>query len=345
MDVPTKVNPVHWQACVEFGESLLTTGDLDPIYIMLQRGIDNNLLNRGSLCRWLWVYWLFYHAGVASYATDHDDWQNWLQETLRTLPRGMERRHFRGKQAQRTLIYFPCEEAIEAFFEKLCRCVTFNQVQDACAPVPMFGPWITWKLADMLERLGLAKIEFPGSSLCIYAEVRKGAAVILKGDLKAPLNDQELDYVVSALKEQFSDWVAPPRSERPINVQEIETILCKYKATQTGHYYVGKDCRDIKEALIGWGSLANTLAEYVPIPGDDIDIGIEEDKDLADRDLCQISTARLGELLETTEGHEGIPVSEELIRRARAGDIQAQDVLATWDEWPEGIGNRQDVPI
>jgi len=44
-------------------------------------------------------------------------------------------------------------------------------------------------------------------------------------------------------------YKAPPWFDRPLNIQEAETILCKYKSHTHGHYPVGKDVAAVKKAL------------------------------------------------------------------------------------------------
>jgi hypothetical protein len=80
------------------------------------------------------------------------------------------------------------------------------------------------------------------------------------------LNFEELGIsgVVPILERKFSSFTAPPRYDRPVGVQECETILCKWHSHLNGHYPVGKDSREILEHLRGWGNLAESLQKYVP---------------------------------------------------------------------------------
>lgn len=99
----------------EFGRQLITSGDLDPIYIALHR----QGMSREQLHRWLLAYWCFYHAGFASYAAERELEHYWqvMENAARNTtviiaptatpaecgvngqwPRGKERRHFRGQQ-------------------------------------------------------------------------------------------------------------------------------------------------------------------------------------------------------------------------------------------------------
>lgn len=41
----------------------------------------------------------------------------------------------------------------------------------------------------------------------------------------------------------------PGRVKRMVLVQEVETVLCKWKAHRNGHYPPGKDTRELRQAL------------------------------------------------------------------------------------------------
>jgi hypothetical protein len=67
-------------------------------------------------------------------------------------------------------------------------------------------------------------------------------------------------WAYNQLRQHLGKYKAPPRFERAINIQEIETILCKWKSHMNGHYKVGKDTHEIHEALKETsGTTAQTL--------------------------------------------------------------------------------------
>ena len=89
----------------EFGEALLHTQDLDPVYVMLHGA----RMDRAQLERWCVAYWCFYHAGAASYLSaleGEEFWVMMLRAAANTTsppvkpgerwPRASERRYFRG---------------------------------------------------------------------------------------------------------------------------------------------------------------------------------------------------------------------------------------------------------
>jgi hypothetical protein len=115
-----------------------------------------------------------------------------------------------------------------------------------------FGDWIAFKVADMLERLEIATIEFEVDRVFLFDSPRKGAKILwnsINGNSPHPkpvdLANWASDFIVGNLS-----WYAPPRYERIINVQEAETILCKWKSYLGGHYKVGEDVESLQKALL-----------------------------------------------------------------------------------------------
>jgi hypothetical protein len=62
----------------------------------------------------------------------------------------------------------------------------------------------------------------------------------------------------------FSNRKAPPRFDRPCGAAEVETILCKWKSTRGGRYFIGKDIQEVRHALSGWGTTAENLWRHMP---------------------------------------------------------------------------------
>lgn len=260
----------------EFGDELLHTRDLDPVYVAL----SSSGVQQDQLARLCLTYWCFYSLGVAAYFSELPRKHYWdammcaaVNETPPRLkpdgrwPRAAERRHFRGQQAisavQELRDKYPHpEKAVEEW----CDHATYAAVAHAVQQNRGFGQWIAWKVADMAERVLPYSPDFSDADLGIYKDPRQGAALARFGDWKHPITDAELSETVNALCVQFraKKRKAPPTNDRLVNVQEIETILCKYKSYVKGHYYVGKDIEEVGHGLEGWGDLAETLREALP---------------------------------------------------------------------------------
>lgn len=245
-----------------FGRVLISSRDLDPIYVMLHRAD----LDPDTLKRWMLAYWCYYSAGVASFIAESPDfWNSMWRAHNEKWPRGAERRHFRGEVSLKAL---SCLRSTEATPEQIVDHMTgapdlagiINRVQEFSG----FGPWIAWKIADMAERVLHLPVDFSQANLGMYRDPVMGAALVLTGDEHYPITPDELQGVVDNMTHEFSNYSAPPYYDRPINVQEIETCLCKYKSYRHGHYPPGKDTKEVYHAMKGWGPLASRLRKYMP---------------------------------------------------------------------------------
>lgn len=269
----------------EFGKELLRTGDLDPIYVAIHKTqLDTATLNR--LCL---AYWCFYSLGTAAKLAEIKQpkkfWDAMMVAAInagepKPWPRGSERRHFRGEQAVAAMsslvsLYKTPEHAIDGFIQPAGSIYTYNSVAASVQKHRGFGPWIAFKIADMSERIMGYGTDFTECHLGIYKDPRQGAAVAFLEKWDPEYPSAKWDFPISDV--QLSDTVAhyvktframklkaPPTGDRLVNVQEVETVFCKYKSHLKGHYPMGKDTREIKHGLQGWGDLAQQLSKGLP---------------------------------------------------------------------------------
>lgn len=250
------MNKSHLKEAVAFGRNLIKTQDLDPVYTAL----NGSGLKGKPLARVFLAYTCLYHLG-ASTIIGQDGASEPLWEPLQIAatnyglawPRGSERRHWRGANAQATVNYFKARyetpEDVVSYWGRSKGMLTFNVVSERVRELPAYGPWIAFKVADMLERVMGVSVDFSDCALGIYDEPRKAAALILTGSADEKITDVELSRVVQQLGVSLGPLMAPPRLDRRINVQEIETVLCKYKSHVNGHYPHGKDTREVLHGL------------------------------------------------------------------------------------------------
>lgn len=275
-----------------FGDALLRTGDLDPVYVALHNaGLDSATLSR--LCL---AYWCFYHLGMASQLAEIKSpkkyWEKMMEAAINTSrpdgtkpwPRGAERRHFRGQQAVSAMTelvqrYKTPEHAVEGLLGAGKGHGTghpfpmsYGSVAAAAQSHRGFGEWIAFKIADMAERVLGYPVDFSDCTLGIYKDPRQGAALAFhtrgqgtgQGEpWKQPLSDQELAETVAFYVDHFRKYKCMPAHVgghfRKVNVQEVETVFCKWKSHVKGHYPVGKDTLEISHGLKGWGDTAHHL--------------------------------------------------------------------------------------
>jgi len=247
-----------WQT---FGRELIESQDLDPVYVMLA---DSNI-NDNTLKKFLLAYWCYYHCGVAARIAESEDFYAAMWQGIEERwPRGMERRYFWGKQAENAIRHLWERGQPEAIVDYMTIHSTFQEASDAVQEFTGFGPWMGWKVADMAERVLYIPVDFSDSTLGIYRDPVQGAAFVMFGDWKHPITEEELDEVVREQEAEFADLLAPPFYDRPINIQEVETNLCKWKANHKNAYPMGNDTYHVREGLKGWGDLAQELLRWMP---------------------------------------------------------------------------------
>lgn len=300
----------------EFGKRLLQTRDLDPVYVALAEAN----LEREAKARLLLAYWCFYSLGGAALIVERSTsetrfWDLMEQAALNEVgpfkgtdqrwPRSAERRHFRGKQAtvavaelrQRAkrmpggsaglvdwLVWMDGKDMTDHY-----AVVSFDNVAARVSELRGFGPWITFKIADMADRVMRRPVSFEDVSLDIYKDPRQGGALlfyesIMNGEEPSwdkwdrskledsgynlrpwdyPISHEEFEATMKKWIKHFRKFKAPPFDDRPVNVQEVETIFCKYKSYRKGHYEPGKDTIENYHGLHGWGDLATKLREPI----------------------------------------------------------------------------------
>lgn len=281
-------DPVAW------GRRLIETRDIDPVYDMLWRAMEARSVGSLQVGRWMLAYWCLYHAGAASRISEREGgayWDMLMEAAVNTKlvyvgrtemiksehggmrwPRATERRHWRGNAAISGVDYLRrCfdhpEQAVQYPADVVpgMSAVPLAAVRARAEEWPSFGPWISFKVADMLERVMSYPIEFPDDVL-MYDSPRQGAIEA------APfvISDADPNKVVTLMKIAYhcADLKPPGCPNRDVNVQEIETVLCKWHSARKGHYRIGKDLREIREALAGWGTTAARLLEHLPKPLD-----------------------------------------------------------------------------
>lgn len=284
----------------EFGEHLLTSGDLDPVYIALHRADWQDV---DHLYRWLVAYWCFYHCGAASYISEAQGEEFWERMRIASenttpsplgerWPRGSERRHFRGDQSNSAVaqmraryprpaqiiqrIAHPYHDADLGEEGPPLERLPFELVSSRARGLPRFGPWIAFKVADMLDRLGIAPVDFDHAAVFMFDDPAKAALKLWRQHERLPDTAEPKDWeartkiiknVVAHLSDYFKDHTAPPIHERPVGLQEIETILCKWKSMMNGHYAPYNDINEIRHGLEQWSphsETARTLLHAMP---------------------------------------------------------------------------------
>lgn len=266
----------------EFGKHLLESGDLDPVYIALHEMHEREMFRAGQMERWLIAYWCFYHCGLASWASEREGMEFW--EALMTAavntelspvgdrwPRGHERRHARGGQGIKMVSdlrarYGEHPESMVEYIAKMGG--SFQEVSERVREHTLFGPWIGFKISDMVERVLGWPVGFDNAAVFMFKDPEKAAFMLWQrrtghADNIKPKREVVLNEVVDYLLNHFKDYRAKPREDRAVNIQEIETILCKYKSHLNGHYPLNNDIDEINTGLGSWKPVSETVTKFL----------------------------------------------------------------------------------
>jgi len=269
-----------------FGEHLISSGDLDPVYV----GLVKADLPQDVTERWLLAYWFFYDCGVASWLSEFkgEDFWHWAHTAARNekptphgtrWPRGHERRHARGAQGIRMVEamqsrYAQPEQAVRHMAGKP-EVQTCGAVMQRVTEHYLFGNWIAFKVADMVERVLHYPVTFDEAHVFMFKDPVKAAVMLWRAKHKLPETakprnlNRVLDEVVTYLADYFNNWgyQAPPLRDRPIGLQEVETVLCKWKSHMNGHYPFFNDTTEILKGVEPWcarSGVADTFLESLP---------------------------------------------------------------------------------
>ncbi len=216
----------------QFSAALIKTQDLDPDYVYLRKILEDS----EQFDKVLWA-----QHKVFIYDTASEYMYLLRNKPLDQLHYGAERRKNKRNTAQQL------DKFISGFrLENMPK--DYPGAREYLLQFPGMGDWAAWKFCDLLERVADIKIDFS------QVDFRTAYKYPLKGLCR--VNDESDDFIGklsdnltyetfmwSAQKKlgQIMDWQAPPHGGRTINIQEIETCLCKYHSYLGGHYKVGQD--------------------------------------------------------------------------------------------------------
>lgn len=232
----------------EFGKQLLQTNDLDPVYVL----VYETRMEEAQLKHWLIAYWCFYHVGTACWIAQsrHEYWER--METAagsKEWPRSSERRHFRGENAAKSVRYLR-ERGVSSLFGDIE--LSGDSSEELIETVQQwvgFGPWIAFKVADMIERIGMKSVQFSLDTV-LYDSPRKAAEILWERENGGKETHETGPWAIDRILKVLEGSKAPPRYERPINAQEAETVLCKWKSYLNGHYHIGEDISACRSGLM-----------------------------------------------------------------------------------------------
>lgn len=237
----------QWTECAE---RLIGTGELDPVYTMLCSARDRGVVDNEWLGKFCMYQLMFYHIPGALKAAEQDDFWDYIQKHEPTLPRGQERRHFRGLNAKSGIysLMHPRLDPLRTLFtvyDPDYR-VLYRNIQ---ANFLGFGEYFILKWADLLDVVFHKRVDYRHLGTYLFSGAKAGLAAAFPGKCVYP---DALEEIVDYIR-LFPD---PFDGSRPCGPAEAETVACGFKV-----YYVnttfkfGYDIHHLRVALEGYPEL------------------------------------------------------------------------------------------
>jgi len=229
----------------DFSAALIRSGDLDPDYLIMKAYAEENNLPRPILLTWI-IYKVFI------YDTASEIKVLFHNASISKVKHGAERRKNKNNTEQQ-LSDFLIECDLPGEFLNEGHSLHYRDFKKHVTQFPGIGSWAAWKYGDLLERVAGCKLDFTVDFREAYDFPLKGLARVngatkesedyLVSLLKGPESStMYLLYMNNAIKQLGPVWsYEAPGGGRALNLQELETCLCKYHSYLNGHYKLGQD--------------------------------------------------------------------------------------------------------
>jgi hypothetical protein len=209
-----------------FGNALIDSRDLDPVYNLLAWvGHDNPSVDLYWLT-FLYMTWYDVESATIAYAR-HPEPVRQVDPGLQWIRFGTERRGLRTNGVNPMFASaweHDWEDALDG---------DWTRWKTSCESIWGWGPWATWKWADLAREVLGWPIRQPDLQLATSTGPRRGL-VMLSG--LTTLDEQET--YASELREA-SGW----------SWDVLETVLCKYHAHRLHRYEVGHDVEELRRTI------------------------------------------------------------------------------------------------
>lgn len=240
MDLPTE------DRMREFARELILTGEQDPIYTLVARTARHPDYGLGWTARFCTYFLMFYDAGGAAIAASKDNDEFWdrIRYRFDVLPRGKERRHFRGASGLASFtslrrlggpvaaFRFPTLGEGLGSFERALR----------GAGVVGFGPYLTLKWADLADAVYQVNFDYSDLTSMLPDPPKKA--------LQLMFPQQALRDGLYRVKSWIEDLDEPFGGYRKCGLSEAETIACAVPTYLIkGRYKMGDDIAKYHKAL------------------------------------------------------------------------------------------------
>ena len=227
----------------DFSRVLIESGDLDPDYIFINKVCEKNGWGNERKAEWIAAKSVIYNSiGELEFLLHGKNFDD--------VDYGNERRkHKRNAELFWNALYHNAQ-AHQGFYSMFSK--VHEDANIALKQLQKFqgiGPWAAWKILDLLNCCLGFNFDFKNVDFRLAYEYPIRGMLLVAGEdeerykkVSDELYESSMNEVYRQLEEGgILKCAAPPEYIRNINMQEIETCLCKYHSYYHGHYKAGED--------------------------------------------------------------------------------------------------------
>lgn len=237
-------------SCEQFAKEIVTSQDLDPDYYFLSQVFKKLNLSDEERARWIVLKTVVYNSCSEAEIF-------FSLRSFEDVEYGAERRKHK-RYAQRFYDSFKNHAigrsaSVARFFKHLNTDATYSL--QALQKIDGVGPWASWKCLDLCERVLDIPINFTTVDFRVaYEYPLKGILMLsdITEDVKLLQSDLIYQKCLNSAVIQIGkarELMAPPSRNRRLNLQEYETIFCKYHSYLHGHYEPGEDLARLRKRI------------------------------------------------------------------------------------------------
>ena len=230
-----------------FAQEMIQERDVDPDYIFINKVSSTLKFTAKEKAKWVLLKTIIYNS-----VSELEHIMNGV--TFSILKFGNERQKQKhNAQSYLDNFYKTYPEPLE-FFNSLAG--NGNKAMQKITALKGFGPWAAWKLMDLCScclgiDIDFSRIDFREA----YEYPLKGLLMVngLPEETRLLSNDSvyygAFDNAFAVLGASIN-LKEPCNQQRGINIQEIETLLCKYHSYIHNHYKIGEDVERLRKNII-----------------------------------------------------------------------------------------------
>lgn len=243
--------PAQAEQLAQFAYWHIRSGDIDPVYPVLQQLHDYYCSHEEEALRLTFLYVAYYNlpSAVAAWNRNVFNKDGRLPDTpIAKFPTGTERRAHR--MPNKLIEHLDYLDGLAAGYGSLHTWLThdlttdarqnWRMIQDKLRSVRHNGRWAAYKTGEILATVHGWPLQPTDAGHDFSSGPRKGLADCFPEAAQIVGYKPEPVRKLDQLTDDLTEWLEASLGIT-VPVEQTETVLCDWHSVQKGHYYVGHD--------------------------------------------------------------------------------------------------------